>query len=92
VQATVTIDGQYAGTLTVDQTNTTDEISHTVPGPGTYSYIVETVSVHPDAYGTLYEYYGYGQGDIEVQQGSTFEVRATGPVNGYTYPVALVED
>jgi hypothetical protein len=92
VQATVTIDGEHAGVITVDQTSPTDEISHTVPRPGTYSYSVETVATTVDAYGTYYEHYGSGQGSIEVEQGSTFEVRATGPVSGNTYPVALVED
>jgi hypothetical protein len=90
-QATVTIDGEHAGVLRVDQSNPTDEISHTVPGSGTYSYTVEAVSVEQDAYGMVYELYGSGQGSIDVEQGSTFEIHG-GAVSGNTYQVSLVED
>lgn len=90
-QATVNIDGEEAGTLTTDQNNTTDQISHTVSHPGTYSYTIEGVSVVLDAYGTPQEVYGSGQGNIDVDQGSSFEIRG-GVVSGNTYQMSLVED
>jgi hypothetical protein len=40
-QARVIIDGEQAGVLTIDQANPSDEISHTVPETGTYSYTIE---------------------------------------------------
>jgi hypothetical protein len=91
VQGTVSIDGEHAGVLTVNQASPSDEISHTVPGPGTYSYSVEVVSVALDAYGAPYESYGSGQGNIEVEDGAAFEVRG-GPISGNTFDVTLVED
>ena len=91
VQGTVVIDGEHAGVLTVNQANPNDEISHTVAGPGIYSYSVEVVSVAQDAYGATHEAYGDGQGTIEVEDGATFEVRG-GPISGNAFDVSLVED
>jgi hypothetical protein len=90
-QAKVVIDGKEAGVLSADQSNTTDQISHTVPQPGTYSYTIEGVTVSPDAYGTPQQTYGSGQGNIDIEQGSTFEVRGS-VASGNTYQMSLVED
>jgi hypothetical protein len=87
-KARVTINGQQAGVLTIDQTNPTDEISHTVPEPGTYSYTIEATGVVQDAYGASHQLTGFGQGNIEVEQGSDYAL--SGNISGNTWQVSLV--
>lgn len=88
-QVTVIIDGERAGVLNVDQGNTDDEISHTA-SPGSHSYTVEATATFQDPYGMVYQASGTGQGTIEVQQGSAFEVY--GSVSGSTWQISLIED
>jgi hypothetical protein len=89
-QARVIIDGEQAGVLTIDQANPSDEISHTVPEPGTYSYTLEATGAVQDAYGALYQLNGHGQGSIEVEPGSDYVL--SGNISGNTWQVALVEN
>jgi hypothetical protein len=88
-QYTVAIDGEQAGVLIVDQTSSSDEITHTVPEAGTYSYTIEAIGRSQDAYGSTYQLTGNGQGDIQVEQGSSYEIR--GKIGGDTWQVFLVE-
>jgi hypothetical protein len=89
-QARVVIDGEQAGVLTIDQANPSDEISHTVPDTGTYSYTIEATGVLQDAYGSVYQLNGHGQGDIEVEPGSDYAL--SGNISGNTWQVSLVEN
>lgn len=60
VQGTVSVGGEHAGVPTVNRAGPSDEISHTVARPGTYSYSVEVVSVAQDVCSARYEAYGTG--------------------------------
>ncbi|HJQ28517.1 MAG TPA: hypothetical protein VJ827_04205, partial [Rubrobacter sp.] len=86
----VSIEGESAGTLMADQSSPSDEITHTVSGPGEYRYTVSARGLFLDAYGNQYELMGTGEGTIEVHEGSAFELRESW--SGNTWQIYVVDD
>jgi hypothetical protein len=72
-QITVQIDGRKVGTLTVDTVHETSELTVTVPEPGRYDYTLESQTMF-DHDGEPVEIPGYGTGEIDVKDGSSFSV------------------
>jgi hypothetical protein len=60
----------------------------TVPQAGQYSYTAEAAAVF-DIEGQLVEYYGAGQGMIQVEAGKIFDLTAS--ISGNTWFISLMD-
>jgi hypothetical protein len=87
-QVTILLDGRRVGTLTVNQHYPYSELSVTVPRAGQYSYTAEAAAVF-DIEGELIEYYGAGQGMIEVEADKVFDLMAS--FSGNTWLISLMD-
>jgi hypothetical protein len=74
-QVTVHIDGRMVGTLTVDTVHPSSEVAVTLPEAGRYDYVLRSTTVF-DHDGEPVEVPGYGSGQIDVKDGSSFSVVA----------------
>ncbi|HWZ97756.1 MAG TPA: hypothetical protein VN025_08355 [Candidatus Dormibacteraeota bacterium] len=70
-QITIMIDGKLKGQLTADSQHTQAMLTIAVPQPGRYSYTVDATRV-VNIGGTLYTYYGAGQGTINIEYDEKF--------------------
>jgi hypothetical protein len=87
-QVTLLLNGRRIGMLSVNQHYPYSELPVTVPQEGRYSYTAEAAAVF-ETEGELVEYYGVGQGAIDVEGGKTFELAAS--VSGNTWLVTLLD-
>jgi hypothetical protein len=76
-QVRVLIDGDEAGTLTVNEHYPQSTLTVTVPKEGQYSYILEARAVFVDDDGGMRELVGAGQGAINIRAGKIFELSST---------------
>jgi hypothetical protein len=76
-QVRVLIDGDEAGTLTVNEHYPQSTLTVTVPTEGQYSYILEARAVFVEEDGGMREMVGAGQGAINIRAGKTFELSST---------------
>jgi hypothetical protein len=74
-QVTVHIDGRKVGTLTVDTVHPNSEVAVTLPEAGRYDYVLRSTTIF-DHDGEPVELPGYGSGQIDVKDGSSFSVVA----------------
>jgi hypothetical protein len=72
-QVTVHIDGRKVGTLTVDTVHPSSEVAVTLPEAGRYDYVLRSKTIF-DHDGEPVEVPGYGSGQIDVKDGSSFSV------------------
>jgi hypothetical protein len=72
-QVTVHIDGRKVGTLTVDTVHPSSEVAVTLPEAGRYDYVLRSTTIF-DHDGEPVEVPGYGSGQIDVKDGSSFSV------------------
>jgi hypothetical protein len=61
------------GTLTVDTVHPSSEVAVTLPEAGRYDYVLRSTTVFDDN-GEPVEVHGYGSGQIDVKDGSSFSV------------------
>jgi hypothetical protein len=87
-QVTILLDGRRVGTLTVNEHYPYSELSVTLPRAGQYSYTAEAAAVF-DVEGELVEYYGAGQGMIQVEAGKIFDLTAS--ISGNTWLISLTD-
>lgn len=77
-QVRVLVNGDEAGTLTVNEHYPLSTLTVTVPKEGHYSYILEARAVFVDEDGGgMREIVGAGQGAINIRAGKTFELSST---------------
>jgi hypothetical protein len=88
-QVRILIDGQEAGTLTVDENFPKTRLPIRVPEAGRYSYVIEAQGVFALEDGGKGEFAGAGQGAINAVDGKTFELAAT--ITGETWMAHLEE-
>ena len=87
-QVTIVLNGRRVGTLTVNEHYPNSELSVTVPRAGQYSYTAEAAAIF-HAEGGLREYFGAGQGVIEVEAGKIFDLVAS--MSGDTWLISLMD-
>jgi hypothetical protein len=73
-QLVVHIDGRMVGTLTVDTVHQESSVTVTVPEPGQYDYSLDSQATF-DLDGEPIELSGHGEGQINVEEGSSFKMR-----------------
>jgi hypothetical protein len=76
-QVRVLVNGEEAGTLTVNEHYPLSTLTVTVPTEGQYSYTLEARAVFVDEDGEMREIVGGGQGAINVRAGKTYELSST---------------
>jgi hypothetical protein len=77
-QVRVLVNGDEAGTLTVNEHYPLSTLTVTVPREGQYSYILEARAVFANEDGSdMREIVGAGQGAINIRAGKTFELSST---------------
>ncbi len=72
--ATISIDGEPVGKLSVNTRNPDSFLKVTVPQAGQHSYSVSTSAVFEQAFGRQLESYGAGQGFIHISGEETFNL------------------
>ena len=87
-QVSVFIDGNFVGTLTVNEDYPNSVINVTVPTAGSHSYTLDAQAIFYDQ-GQAFEYSGAGQGMIDVEEGDEFDLAAS--ISGSTWIVSLIE-
>lgn len=77
-QVRVLVNGDEAGTLTVNEHYPSSTLTVTVPKEGQYSYTLEARAVFiDDDRNGMREIFGAGQGAINIRPGKTFELSGT---------------
>ena len=84
------IDGAYVGTLQISRERPSATLRATVSAPGRYSWSASSTAIFLKDDGQAFPYSGSGQGIINIEKDSSFDIRST--YSGPTWTIDVERD